>query len=151
MTASGNPRRARVAQTIRMHLAEMIHRELKDPRIDGVPLVSVNTVELNRDMSVARVFVGFPGATEAAAEAAMTALEAGGKRLRGPLGRRMNLARAPRLRFELDTSDEFAYRLTEIVREDERRRDRAEGPGDESPTSDGEPGDGRATGDGEPT
>jgi ribosome-binding factor A len=132
----GNPRRARVAQTIRMHLSEMIHRELKDPRIGGVPLISVNQVELNRDMSIARVYVGFPGASEKAATETMAALGAGAKRLRGPLARRMNLARAPQLRFELDTSDEFNFRLTEIVREDERRR------ADVEPESDAEPGDG---------
>ena len=122
MSQGGNPRRARVAQTIRLHLSEMIHRELKDPRLAGVALISVNKVELNRDMSQARVFVGFPGAGEAEAEEATRALVAGAKRLRGPLGRRMNLARAPQLRFERDTSDEFAHRLTEIVREDEQRK-----------------------------
>jgi ribosome-binding factor A len=53
----------------------------------------------------------------------MRALVAGAKRLRGPLARRMNLARAPQLRFSLDTSDEFSHRLTEIVRDDERRKD----------------------------
>jgi ribosome-binding factor A len=126
VSQEGNPRRARVAHTIRLHLSEMIHRELKDPRIDGVPLISVNTVELNRDMSIARVYVGFPGASDAAADDAIRALTAGAKRLRGPLARRMNLARAPQLRFSLDTSDEFNYRLGEIVREDEQRRREAD-------------------------
>lgn len=106
---------------MRAHLAEMIRRDLKDPRLSDVPVVSVNIVELNRDMSVARVFVGFPGAARREAEAATRALRAGAGRLRGPLGRRMNLARAPELRFDIDTSQEFGHRLTEIVREDARR------------------------------
>ncbi len=119
--SKGEKRRARVAHTMRLHLSEMISRELKDPRLEGVPVISVNIVELNGDMSTARVFVGFPGAEPAAAEQAVRALETGGRRLRGPLARRMNLARAPALRFELDTSQEFGAWLTEVVREDEAR------------------------------
>lgn len=128
----GEKRRARVARTMRSHLAEMIRIDLKDPRLDAVPLVSVNLVELNRDMSVARVFVGFPGADRGPAEAAVAALAAGAGRLRGPLARRMNLARAPELRFSLDTSQEFGQRLTEIVREDARRAGEPETEGEAS-------------------
>jgi ribosome-binding factor A len=122
------PRRKRVAQAILTNIAEMLAREVKDPRIHAAGLVSVHKVELNRDMSVARVHVSF--FTEAGVDRAMDGLNAAAKFLRGPLGRRLKLARTPELRFMHDTSPKFGERLTEIVLEDEARAKEAERDGD---------------------
>jgi ribosome-binding factor A len=109
---------------MRENLAALISREVKDPRVRKIGMVSVNHVELNRDMSIATVFVSFLGAEPAAAEAAVQGLEAAAGFLRGPLARSINLSRAPRLRFQLDDAAAFNARLTEIVRADaESHRD----------------------------
>ncbi len=116
---AGNSRRARVVQAIRTNLTEMLEREVKDPRVHGAGIVTINQVELNRDMSVARIYVSFTEVERAAR--AMEGLAAVAGFLRGPLGRRLHLARSPELRFQLDTSPEFSSKLSDIVREDRER------------------------------
>ena len=116
-----SPRAGRVARTIQLELAEMI-RGLKDPRINAAGPASINHVDVNSDLSVATVYVSFIGSDEAVTAAAVEALGRAATRLRGPLGRRMNLRRAPELRFVADHSVEFTARLSEIVVEDEARR-----------------------------
>lgn len=123
MKGGGNPRRDRVSQSMRMLLVEMIEREVKDPRVHAAGLVSINLVELNRDMSVARVYVSFLGGDERAqaVEQALRGLQAASGFLRGPLARRMGIARAPELRFLRDTRAEFGQHIREILQEDEAR------------------------------
>lgn len=110
-----------MASAIRENLAELIDREIKDPRVRAAGLVSINTVDLNTDMSIARVYTSFFGGDEAASAEAIRGLNAASGFLRGPLGRRMNLARTPELRFMLDTSPEFNQRLANIVADDDAR------------------------------
>ena len=117
--SDSSPRRARIAQAIRTNLTEMLARDIKDPRVHSAGLVTLHLVELNRDMSVARIYVSFT--LEAGVDRAMTGLGAAAGFLRGPLGRRLGLARPPELRFVHDTSPEFAARLSDIVREDQDR------------------------------
>ena len=136
---SKTSRNARVIQTIRDHLAEMITRHVKDPRVHAVPLLTIQNVDLNRDMSVATIYVSFGGADPTAVDSALAGLEAASTFLRGPLARRMNLARAPALRFVEDTSIAFSIRLQQIVQEDERQTQQEESPPDpcEPPTERG--------------
>ena len=114
-------RRARVIQAIRDHLSEMVTREVKDPRVRDAGVVTVHNVDLNGDMSVAIVYVSFYGAAPEATQHGFAGLCAAAGYLRGPLARRMNLARAPALRFVLDTSPEFTARLAEIRQQDRQR------------------------------
>jgi ribosome-binding factor A len=112
---------------MRENLSDMLAREVKDPRVREAGLLSVNYVELNADMSVARVFVSFYGQEDGpdAVASAMAGLRAAAGFLRGPVARRLNLARSPELRFVHDTSPEFWQRLDEIARDDERRAEEA--------------------------
>jgi ribosome-binding factor A len=107
-----------VAEAIKIELADLVAREVKDPRVRA-GLVTVSHVEVNRDLSVAEVGVsilsGEPGAV-------MKGLEAAAGFLRGPLARRLRLRIAPELRFHHDRSQAMASRLRDIVREDEERR-----------------------------
>jgi ribosome-binding factor A len=135
---AGGDRPRRVAEAIRVELADLIAREVKDPRVkEG--LVTVTHVEVNRDLSVAEVgvsiLVGDP-------KGVMTGLEKAAGFLRGPLARRLKLRISPELRFHHDQSQKLAGRLHEIVREDEERRREADG---EQETGDGQP----ATGNGQ--
>mgnify|MGYP000123487162 CR=1 FL=1 len=123
--SKGNPRRPRVAQAIREGLSELIGANINDPRITKAGFVSVNHVDLNKDMSVAHVYLGFYGGQDELAEPAVEILNKGAGRLRGPLGRLLRLQRAPELRFVYDQSGEFGVRLSEVIRDDERKREMA--------------------------
>jgi ribosome-binding factor A len=116
-------RQQRVANAMRELLTELISREVKDPRVHAAGLVSVSQVELNRDLSVAYVYVSFMGGTgdERAEERALAGLTAAAGFLRGPVGRRMRLQRAPELRFMRDARASFGQRMREILRDDEQR------------------------------
>jgi ribosome-binding factor A len=109
-----------VARTIQGELSSLI-RELADPRIAAAGLPSITHVDVNVDCTVADVYISLIGGDEAALEAAVAALAGAAPRLRGPVGRRLHLRVAPELRFHGDRSVEFAARLTEIIRDDERR------------------------------
>ncbi len=120
--SGGNPRRPRVSQAIREALGGLIGETLTDPRLKRAGFLSVNHVELNRDMSVAEVFVAFYGGEDAEVEAAVEILNRRAGRMRGPLGRTLKLQRAPELRFVHDRSSEFGVRLSQIIRDDEMRK-----------------------------
>lgn len=126
-------RRIRVEQALRDTLAEMIDREVKDPRVKGAGLVTVQRVELNTNLSVARVYVSVFG-DDITAKKAMAGLAAAGTFLRGPLGRRLHLQRPPELRFVRDESPEIVRHLAEVVRDDQARA-RAAGRDDAAPAA----------------
>ena len=132
---SGNPRRPRVSQAIREALGTLIGDQLSDPRLKKAGFISVNHVELNRDMSVAEVFVAFYGGADEEGEAATAILNRSAGRLRGPLGRKLNLQRAPELRFVHDKSSEFGVRLSQIIRDDEMRSTQGD-PSEPAPPGD---------------
>jgi ribosome-binding factor A len=113
-------RKARVAEAIRDTLAQMISREVKDPRVQAAGLVSITHVELNADMSVATVYVSVFG-DDRTASRAVEGLRAATGFLRGPVARRLQMARPPELRFQRDTGLAFGMELQQIVRDDERR------------------------------
>lgn len=123
MAGADRNRAARVAEAIKIELAELVAREVKDPRVrDG--LVTVSHVEVNRDLSVADVGVSILAAQPGPV---MKGLQAAAGFLRGPLARRLRLRVAPELRFHHDTSQEMATRLRDIVREDDARRVNVDG------------------------
>jgi len=133
-----NARRTRVEHGIRDTLTELIAADVKDPRVHEPELLTISRVELNVDMSVARCYVSIVG-DEAVADAALEGLQKAAGFLRGPVGRRLGLQRAPELRFLIDPSLDVSQKLAAIVREDEERA-RAAGrePGDPG-SSDKEP------------
>ena len=116
----GGARRERLAHNIRDALTEMIAADVKDPRVHAPTMLTVAKVELNVDLSVARCYISIVG-DDATADAAIEGLTKAAGYLRGPLGRRLSLQRAPELRFMLDPSIDVSAKLAAIVREDEEK------------------------------
>lgn len=135
----GSARKTRVEHGIRDTLTEMIAADIKDPRVHEPKLLTISRVEMNVDMSVARCYVSIVG-EDAVADAALEGLKKAAGFLRGPLGRRLGLQRAPELRFLMDPSIDVSEKLASIVREDEERA-RAAGrePGEAMPREPEEP------------
>jgi ribosome-binding factor A len=116
----GGARKERVAHNIRDALTEMIAADVRDPRVHAPTMLTVSRVELNVDLSVARCYISIVG-DDATADAALEGLGKAAGYLRGPLGRRLGLQRAPELRFLIDPSVDMSEKLASIVREDEER------------------------------
>ena len=110
-------RKDRVEHAMRDELAQLIAREIKDPRVSAAGVVGITRIECTADFSVAKVYVSI-FADDAVAARAIDGLEAAAGFLRGPLGRRLHLGRPPELRFVHDRSSEMSLRLTEVLRED---------------------------------
>ena len=115
-------RHQRIESEMHRVMAELVAREVKDPRVGHV---TITAVEMLNDMSAARIlFVPFaglssvPGVPTSGAQAALE-VQAGLTRaagfLRGEVGRRLSLRHAPRLEFKLDESIERAQRLTKLI------------------------------------
>ncbi|MBE7453736.1 MAG: 30S ribosome-binding factor RbfA [Kofleriaceae bacterium] len=126
-------RKERVEHAIREALAELIAREVKDPRVAAAGVLGVSQVECTPDLSVARAWISVY-ADDRVAQAALAGLRGAAGFLRGPLGRRLRMQRAPELRFELDVTAVMARKLRDIVQEDEARA-RAAGRAEPAPAA----------------
>jgi ribosome-binding factor A len=130
-------RKHRVAEELKRELGVLITTEVKDPR---VRLVAITDVEVSRDLKYAKVFVGTFDVT-AEAESSSQALE-GLRAARGflkrALGKRLRLRVIPELRFEEDTTERDAHRMSGLidsaVAEDRRHGDPLEDADDDHGT-----------------
>lgn len=96
-------RNARLQESIRTVLAELLVFSVKDPRLEGV---TVSSVKLSGDRSIATIYFSVYGDEERERQAA-DGFTAAGPFLRREMAHRMRLRIIPELRFRRDTS--FAY------------------------------------------
>lgn len=104
-------RTQRIGDQIRAELAELMLRELRDPR---VKLATISRVEVSPDLSHAIVRVSVLG-DEAQRTAAVAGLEHARGFLRRELARRLSLRLTPELRFLLDRGAEHSQRIDELL------------------------------------
>lgn len=118
MTVSGR-RHERLADQIRAEVAEIINRELKDPRIG---FATVTRVELAADYHAARVWVSVLGDVEAQ-EGTLEGLASAAGFLRREVGRRLRLRRVPEITFALDQSARDSLRIESLLEKVHRERE----------------------------
>jgi len=106
-------RQAKVGEMIKRELAEIMQRELRDPRL---ALVSITDVDVARDFTVAKVYVSVMGDAQEKAEG-LRALQGASGFLRGQLGHRIELRSVPQLMFRYDTGVERGARMFELLRQ----------------------------------
>lgn len=104
-------RSRRVGEQIQRELAQLVQRELKDPRLG---MVTISGVELSRDLTVARVYFTVLNASQDVARTQQGLQSATGF-LRRELGRRMQLRVVPELRFQYDSSVERGAQLSALI------------------------------------
>lgn len=105
------PRARRVEEQLKRLLADLVRREVKDPRVG---LVTITGVEVSKDLSHARIyFTPFAGVGDAAA--ALDALRHAAGYLRHQVRNEMRLRVAPELDFRLDDSVERGARLSALI------------------------------------
>ena len=122
--AQGGGRLRKIEAELQRVLAELIVRDVKDPRVGNV---TITGVRLAADMGVAKVFYApFPvaspvapsdlrGASSHPREEVQSGLNRAAGFLRGEAGRRLGLRHAPRLDFVFDDTAEKAARLTGLI------------------------------------
>jgi ribosome-binding factor A len=104
-------RNQRLGNQVLRTLNELVRFETKDPRLK---LVSLNSVELSRDLSVARVYFsmldpnGDPGPVK-------EGLQRASGFLRSRLGREIKIRHVPELRFAHDDSAAEAQRISSLI------------------------------------
>ena len=108
---SSSGRVRKIESELQRVLAELIAREVKDPRVGNVTITGVS---LSADMGVARIFFA-PFASQHPAHEVQGGLTRAAGFLRGEVGRRLGLRHAPRLEFVHDDTAEKAARLTGLI------------------------------------
>ena len=113
MAKTGYSRADRVADQIRMEVADILMRKIKDPRVRSV---TVTDVELTNDLRIARVFVTALG-TDAETKDVFAGLAKARGFVRSELGRRLALRYLPEVVFVKDISGPRADRVLQLLDE----------------------------------
>ncbi|MGB9466302.1 MAG: 30S ribosome-binding factor RbfA [Candidatus Acidiferrum sp.] len=109
-----NHRHERVGEEIAHEVNAMLAGELKDPRLEG--MVVVSEVRVQPDMKHARVFINMQGSAKEQKDA-IKALEHASGFIRRELIERLQLRRLPELHFTLDHSQEYTERIDQLLKE----------------------------------
>ena len=111
----------RVAALIRREISELLISGIRDERVHQ-GMVSITSVEVSGDLQHCKVFVSVLSDAEARAEV-MDGLQAASGFLRGELGRRLQMRRAPEVVFQLDRGLEKGTSVLHLLGELERERE----------------------------
>jgi ribosome-binding factor A len=107
----GSKRTDRVADQIRIEIADILMRRIKDPRIG---FVTLTTVDVTADLKQAWVYVTFLQEGAQGTEA-LGALSRATGFIKGELGRRLHLRYVPDLTFVKDTSVAEVRRVMDLL------------------------------------
>merc|ERR1739841_449585 len=112
----------RVAALIRKETSELLIHGIRDERVHQ-GMVSITEVEVSGDLQHCRIFVSVFG-EQAQKDEVMDGLEAARGFLRGELGRRLQMRRAPEIVFKLDRGLERGTSVLGLLNrlEDERQQ-----------------------------
>lgn len=108
----------RFSQQLQREIAQILQREVKDPR---VVMPTVSDVEVSRDLAYAKVFVTFLNDDEESVKQALKVLNEANGYIRTLLGKRVKARITPNLRFEYDPSLGEGIRMAKLVGEATQR------------------------------
>ena len=104
-------RNQRLGTQILRTLSELLRFETKDPRLQGVSLTSV---DLSRDLSVARVYFSLLNPDDSP-EPVLEGLGKASGFLRAKLGHAIKVRHVPELRFVHDDSAEHGAKISQLI------------------------------------
>ncbi|MDH4086138.1 MAG: 30S ribosome-binding factor RbfA [Nitrospira sp.] len=111
MSKTTYKRADRVADQIRMEVADILMRKIKDPRVHDV---TVTDVELTADLRIAHIFVTTMETGEAERDVFAGLSKASGF-VRSELGRRLSLRYLPDVIFKKDVSGPRGDRIMQLL------------------------------------
>jgi ribosome-binding factor A len=108
----------RIGDQMQRELAQLIQREIKDPRVG---MITVNAVKVSRDLGYADIYVSLLTTEEVGPESpevkeSLAVLNKASGFLRGQVGRAMKLRVVPLLRFHFDELQGYSRRLDGLIR-----------------------------------
>lgn len=106
-----NPRVAKLADQIKVIVAEMLERRIKDPRLG---FITITDARLTGDSREATLFYTVYGSDEERQNTA-AALESAKGLLRSTVSKRLGLRYAPSLTFVLDATEESAATIEDLL------------------------------------
>ena len=106
---SGGDRATKIADQIQRDLAELIMREIKDPRVG---LITIQSIELSPDYAHAKVYFTTLSEDTAATEKALN--DASGY-LHNLLFKRLHIHTVPTLHFHHDKTLENAFEMSRLI------------------------------------
>lgn len=104
-------RQKRVADRVQAEVSQLIQQEMNDPRL---ALVTVTTVNIDRELEYANIFVSTVG-DEARRQEVLDALHHAKGFIRRALAQRLQLRRAPEIIFHWDFSPEKAEKIATLL------------------------------------
>jgi len=113
-----------LGSTIQRELADIIMRDLQDPRLIGFP--SITRVKVSPDLSIADVFITVMG-TEGQQTAALNALKHSAGMMRSRLTKSLTLRQAPFLKFHIDEALKKEIAVLDLIRKANEERAEREG------------------------
>ncbi|MCR6652267.1 MAG: 30S ribosome-binding factor RbfA [Cellvibrionaceae bacterium] len=103
----------RVADAVQRSLAQLIPAEIRDPRVG---MVNINSVDVARDLTLAKVYVTFIGETNPkACQDSVAILNKAASFLRTLVGRDLTVRSTPRLQFYYDESSVRGQVLSNLI------------------------------------
>lgn len=103
----------RVADAMQRSLATLIAKEIRDPRVG---LVNINSVDVARDLSLAKVYVTLVGQTDAkVCQASIDALNRAASFLRTHVGNALTMRSVPKIEFYYDESAVRGQQLSNLI------------------------------------
>lgn len=119
-------RARKVAERIQEELADILMRNVADPRL---AMITITNVDVDRELAYAQIYVVASGDDERMDEV-LAGLEAAQGYLRSQLAARIQLRSFPQLRFHWDASHERGARIEELL--DSLQEERGDKAGDVS-------------------
>jgi ribosome-binding factor A len=107
----------RVRGLLQETVAEILRREVKDPRVEGVTLTGV---DITPDLKLAKIY--FSTLQPAHHEDALAGLKSAVGYIKRQIATRLQLRHTPELRFLYDTTLEKANRLESLLRQVEQEK-----------------------------
>lgn len=104
----------RINGEVQRELSNIIHNEIKDPRIH--PMTSVVTVEVAPDLKTCKAYISVLG-DEKAQQDTIAGLKSAEEYIRRELAHTVNLRNTPEIRFILDQSIEYGVRMSRLIDE----------------------------------
>ncbi len=117
----------RVNSLIREELSDLLHRQVKDPRLGG--FISITEVETAPDMRHAKVYISYLGDDEKKQEV-IKVLTSASAFFRRELSKRLKMRHTPELEFRLDISIERGDRIERLIEGIKSEEEHSEHPED---------------------